>query len=130
MKTSKGRDKICGVMQYLADFYATCIKHSNIPEIVELYQFPLLFIPFLFSFFSNDLILSANISSKIKDSMSQARKIFRFLNFLSELTKLQQVLKKKKHPALKFLMVFSHIFSFCYYINDNILWAINIGLLR
>lgn len=62
--------------------------------------------------------------------MSQARKIFRFLNFLSELSKLQTVLKSKKHPTLKFLLVFSHIFSFCYYIHDNILWAMNIGLLR
>ena len=76
------------------------------------------------------MILSASVSSKVKDSMSQARKIFRFLNFLAELKKLQDVLKKKKNPALKFLLVFSHIFSFCYYINDNILWAINIGLLR
>lgn len=76
------------------------------------------------------MILSADISSKIKDSMSQARKIFRFLNFLSELNKLNEVLKKKKMPALKFLLIFSHIFSFCYYINDNILWAINIGMIR
>lgn len=75
------------------------------------------------------MILSANLSSTIKDSMSQARKIFRFLNFLAELNKLNEALKKKKHPALKFLLVFSHIFSFCYYINDNILWAINIGII-
>jgi len=76
------------------------------------------------------MLLSANFASKIKDSMSQARKIFRFLNFLLELKKLQDVLKTKKNFAMKFMMAFSHIFSFCYYINDNILWAINIGMLR
>lgn len=76
------------------------------------------------------MIRIANVASKIKDSMSQARKIFRFLNFLSELNKLHEVMKKKKNPALMFLLVFSHIFSFCYYIHDNILWAINIGMIR
>lgn len=28
MKTCKGRDKICSVFQYLADFYYNCNKYS------------------------------------------------------------------------------------------------------
>lgn len=30
MKTCKGRDKICSVIQYIADFYYNCNKYSEI----------------------------------------------------------------------------------------------------
>ena len=32
MSSSKGRDKICAVIQYFADFYIHCVKYSNIEE--------------------------------------------------------------------------------------------------
>lgn len=34
MKTCKGRDKICSVFQYMADFYYNCNKYSEIREVV------------------------------------------------------------------------------------------------
>ena len=34
MKTCKGRDKICSVIQYLAEFYYSCNKYSEIPQVV------------------------------------------------------------------------------------------------
>lgn len=37
LKSSKGRDKLCGVLQYLAEFYAVCVKNSSIPEIRNLF---------------------------------------------------------------------------------------------
>jgi len=40
-------------------------------------------------FSRNNMLLSAKLANKVKDSMSNARKIFRFLNFLGELKKLQ-----------------------------------------
>lgn len=35
MKTCKGRDKICAVIQYLAEFYYSCNKYSEIEEVVS-----------------------------------------------------------------------------------------------
>lgn len=34
MKTCKGRDKICSVFQYVAEFYYSCNKYSEIPEVI------------------------------------------------------------------------------------------------
>lgn len=34
MKTCKGRDKICSVIQYIADFYYNCNKYSEIKEVL------------------------------------------------------------------------------------------------
>ena len=56
--------------------------------------------------------MSALVAGKMKNSMSQARKVFRFMR------------------SMKFLLIFSHIMSFFYYIHDNILWGLNIGILR
>jgi hypothetical protein len=33
MSTTKGRDKICSLIQYVADLHLQCIKHTNIPEV-------------------------------------------------------------------------------------------------
>lgn len=33
--TSKGRDEICRIIQYIAKFIYTCNVHSNIPEVQE-----------------------------------------------------------------------------------------------
>lgn len=37
LKSSKGRDKICGVIQYNADFVSSCQKYSNIDATRNLY---------------------------------------------------------------------------------------------
>lgn len=76
------------------------------------------------------MILSAKVSNKIKDSMSQARKIFRFLNFVGEIRKIQNSAKSNKYWLFKILDILGHLSSLLYYIHDNILWAINIGILR
>lgn len=76
------------------------------------------------------MILSAIVAMKIKSSMSQARKVFRFLRSFEEIKRIFKAYESKKVWYIKFLMVFSHIMSFFYYINDNILWGLNIGILR
>lgn len=38
LKTSKGRDKICAVLQYLADVFLNCAKYSSIIEVQRLYE--------------------------------------------------------------------------------------------
>lgn len=76
------------------------------------------------------MLLSGKVSCKIKESMSNARKIFRFLGFLGEIKKIQMTLKGKKKTVFKLILILMYGSSFCYYIFDNILWGINIGNLR
>lgn len=76
------------------------------------------------------MILSAKVASKVKDSMSNARKIFRFLNFLGEIRKMRSTWKNNKQKLFKAFDLIMHSCSFFYYIFDNILWAINIGKLK
>ena len=75
-------------------------------------------------FSRNNMLLSAKLANKVKDSMSNARKIFRFLNFLGELKKLQMLLKCKKSWLFKIIFFGIYGSSFFYYVFDNILWAI------
>ena len=67
------------------------------------------------------MILSAKVSSKIKDSMSQSRKIFRFLNFIIEIRKIYLASNSKKRPFIKLLLVFQHLFSTLFYLSDSLL---------
>lgn len=132
LKSSKGRDKLCGVLQYFADFYCVCVKNSNIPEVRNLFLWVFFLELFflIFSIFSNNMIISAIVALKIKSSMSQARKVFRFLRFFEEIKRIVNTFESKKTWHIKLLLLFSHVMSFLYYIHDNILWGINIGILR
>ena len=62
--------------------------------------------------------------------MSNGRKIFRFLKFLDEIKNIKKALNSNKPKWLKVMMGLSEISSFFYYVLDNILWGINIGVLR
>ena len=62
--------------------------------------------------------------------MSNGRKIFRFLKFLDEIKSIRKALNSNKPKWLKAMMSLSKISSFFFYILDNILWGINIGVLR
>ena len=75
-------------------------------------------------------MLSAKVADKIKESMSKGRKIFRFLKFLGEIKRIQKISKTQKHWSLKFLLMIIHTAGFFFYILDNMLWGINIGVLR
>jgi len=80
--------------------------------------------------FKNNNILSAALALRIKQSMSSGRKIFKFLKFLDEVKNIDGFLRKTKKPILlKVLITLSHVSSFFYYILDNILWAIAMGIL-
>ena len=61
--------------------------------------------------------------------MSQYRKIFKFLKFLQQIKSIQKNIKKNKSFAYKLLSISINVMSFFYYIIDNILWGINIGVL-
>ena len=75
-------------------------------------------------------MLSVRVATRIEQSMSNGRKIFRFLKFLDEIKSIKKALSSKKPIWLKVMMTLSNISSFFYYLLDNILWGINIGVLR
>lgn len=68
MKTCKGRDKICSFIQYAADFYYHCIKYSEIEEVQQGFKI--------------GAIRPAVIALKLRNSMKNSRKIFKFLKFI------------------------------------------------
>jgi len=69
LNTSKGRDKFCQMLQYLANFYVTCMQNSE--EYKELVK--------------AKKIESVNILKKFESQVSNGRKIFRLLLFLNEI---------------------------------------------
>lgn len=115
MKTSKGRDKICSLFQYVADLYYACNKYSEITEVRER--------------FLEGLSTSVEIALKTKDSMKSARKIFKFLKFIDELHSMYKLLDSNKPIYMRLLKLFAHIATFFHNIVDNLLWGINIGVL-
>ena len=62
-------------------------------------------------------------AKSIEDSISNGRKIFRFLLFLNEYGEMNEILKKKKLPiGLKVMKFLSAVCSHNYYLFDNIVW--------
>jgi len=61
----------------------------------------------------------------LKESISQARKVFRLFRFFDEIKGLVKILKTDKPIAFKILSVFTYFCSIMYYISDNTLWVIN-----
>ncbi|CAD8153863.1 unnamed protein product [Paramecium octaurelia] len=114
MQTTKGRDKICCLIQYLADLYEACIKFSNIPEIQAA---------------SSDMF-SKKIASRIRESMKNGRKIFKFLKFFDSIRCLSNIHAKNKPKYYKITTSIMHVCNFFYYIMDHIIWGINIGVLN
>ena len=117
MSQSKGRNKICGIIQYAAKFRYYCNIHSNIPNIKK-----------AMSVVTDKK--TALMSGRIVHSMSKGRKIFRFLKFVDEFYKISELMKKsnKFNRILTNMMLMSRFGSFFYYILDNFLWAINTGI--
>ena len=74
-------------------------------------------------------LLSIRISDRIKESMSKGRKIFKFLKFLGQIKSIQKNFKKQKSFPYKTLLILINFMAFFYYLIDNILWGINIGIL-
>lgn len=115
MSTSRGRNKICGVIQYAAKLVYNCKIYSNIPEIA--YRMKNL------ENAKNELI-----SGRIMQEMSKGRKIFRFLKFIEELNKVFELQRSDKPPILKLMKILDKISSFFYYILDNFMWGVNTGI--
>lgn len=116
MSSSKGRKKICGIIQYTAKLKYYCSIHSNIPDLRE------------------KLVMKDKqkklVSGVIAETMSKNKKIFKFLRFVDEFYKLTKLLseKKKYNKMLGNMLVLSRLAAFIYFLLDNFLWAVNTGI--
>ena len=116
MSSSRGRDKICGIFQYMFKMIALSAMESNINSVRK--DFDEMRLPFHF------------VSYKFWKNLSQARKIFRFLKFIEVIEDLIELSNSKKDSPqmIKLMNVFSKICSFFYFILDNIVWFVNTNI--
>jgi len=112
MSSSKGRDKICGIVQYFAKIIALSAKKSNINRVQEQ--------------FNNKEMKLHLVCFRIYKSLSQARKIFRFLKFVEVIEDIiilgNRCIDDEKLIKKIYLMLFSKVSSFFYYLFDNFVW--------
>ncbi|KAL4506780.1 hypothetical protein ABPG72_001201 [Tetrahymena utriculariae] len=113
MKSSKGRDKICQIIQYSSDLTHACYQHSNIENIQKQYL--------------EGLLKGPKVANNVKHSIKNGRKIFKLFNFLLEFKRIQMVIEKRKPILYKIALILCRITNFFYYLFDNILWATKIG---
>ncbi len=115
MKTCKGRDKICSVIQYLAEFYYSCNKYSEIPQVV--------------AEFMTGRNQGANVAFKLRGTMKNTRKIFKFLKFIDQMSSIIKNIGSNKPIYLKLVVILEHLMAFFSNIFDNIIWGINTEIL-
>ena len=115
LNTSKGRDKFSQLIQYVANFYITCMKESEeFGDLVRQKKEP--------------TVVRAKL---LENNISNGRKIFRLFLWLNEITLLEEIIKNKKmNKRVKFMKTISTICSFFYYLTDNIVWLANMGYLN
>jgi hypothetical protein len=111
MKTCKGRDKICSVIQYIADFYYNCNKYSEIEDVL--------------SEFRGGKNMGAEVAHKLRGTMKNTRKIFKFLKWIDQLASIIKNIESKKPLYLKLINIFEHLMALLSNFFDNIIWAIN-----
>jgi len=112
LNTSKGRDKFSQLIQYVSNFYITCMKESEVyGDLVKQKKEP--------------TVLRAK---SLEGNISNGRKIFRLFLWLNEITLLEEIITNKKMPfEVKLMKIVSTICSFFYYLTDNIVWMSQIG---
>lgn len=76
MLTSKGRDKIFCLAQYLFELYVKCMSSSPLYE----------------NYVKMDLIHSVRVANIVKSNISSGRKCFKFLKFIDEYNMLLELL--------------------------------------
>jgi hypothetical protein len=79
----------------------------------------------------SELPVSVVNAKAIESSMQNSRKIFRFLRWLEVLVSIEQLLRFSTKPRLmKLLMLVNLCASYLYYVLDNIVWAVQIGIVN
>lgn len=73
---------------------------------------------------------SKKVASRIRESMKNGRKIFKFLRFLDSIRGLVKVMDMHKPLYFKVIMFITYTCNFFYYILDHIIWGINLGVIK
>ena len=114
LNTSKGRDKFCQLLQYMSNFYATCMRESPVwgKQVKDKKNFSVL------------------KAKKLEGSLSNGRKMFRLFLFMNEMAELNELIKGKKFEGkVRVVKIISTICSFIYYLTDNIIYLANLDFL-
>jgi hypothetical protein len=111
LNTSKGRDKILGLIQYSCFLYKECMKDYLTNQKIR------------------DWPVSLKNAKNIQVSMTNGRKIFRFLKWLDEIPKIMKCISDPNADRVVLLKLFSHTCSLLYYFFDNLVWAASIGII-
>ena len=112
LNSSGGRNKFGQLLQYLTNFYITCMRESE--EYGHLVR--------------EKKIESVLKAKRMEASLSNGRKIFRLFLFLQEISVLYELIQSKSFVRpLRLLKVISACCSFVYYLTDNIVWLANLG---
>ena len=114
LNSSKGRDKFCQLLQYVANFYCTCMRASEVyGEEARAKKNP-----------------SVNKAKRFESSISNGRKIFRLFLWMNELAELNDLIKLNKHQGpMQVLKVISACCSCIYYMADNVVYMANLDFL-
>jgi hypothetical protein len=113
LNSSKGRDKILALIQYVSSLYKNCMKDFLAKNSIR--KWP----------------VSVRNAKAVETSMQSSRKIFRFLRWLEVLVSMEQLLRlSNKPPLLKLLIMVNLCASYLYYVLDNIVWAVQIGIVH
>ena len=125
MLTSKGRDKVFALAQYLFDLYVKCMTYS------EAYRDQV----------KKGRIQSVVTAKMVKQNLSSGRKVFKFLKFVDEYNLLYQLIvgspegdnekhSKAKERIVLFLSIFQKFCGMFYYLLDNLVWIANMGAIN
>ena len=109
LKSSRGRYKIFGIIQYLAALYKDCkLDYLNSYKIREWPR-------------------NVRNSKILQDSMRNGRKVFRLLRWIEEIGSIEKNLKKATGliSTLKFMR---HLIGIFYYVSDNLVWIAEAGV--
>ena len=115
IQTSKGRDKVFSLAQYLISLYEKCMESSNEygPQVTA------------------GEIESVLLAKFVRQNISSGRSAFKFLKFLDEYRAVKFLLGegRSKQPNLLayFLCVVHKTAGMFYYLLHNIVWLANMG---
>ena len=76
-------------------------------------------------------IRSVIVAKRVVDNISSGRKVFKLLKSVDEIKSIVDLVKKKNDNILvKVLAIFARVCGFFYYLMDNVLWFVNMGMLQ
>ena len=116
MKSSRGRSKFFGMIQYTAKLVYYCQIYSNIEGIKARLK--------------KEDKAKFLISGRIMTNLRKNRKIFKLLKFVEEIQKLEKIKESKEFIWLKIARTLIYLMGAMSYISDNLMWCSDTKILR